>query len=56
MKNSVATEEPKPEVKAKPEDPTERVKRLTELLRTRLRQDLAQTGGSSALDFWLRSE
>jgi hypothetical protein len=48
--------DPKPQLKAQPEDQAARVKRLTELLRTRLRQELAQTGGSGALEFWLRSE
>jgi hypothetical protein len=47
---------PKAQPHAKPEDQAARIKRLTELLQTRLRQELAQTGGSSALEFWLRSD
>jgi hypothetical protein len=54
MKSSIP--EPKPQVKAKPEDQAARVKRLTELLQKRLRQELEQNGSSGALEFWLRSE
>jgi hypothetical protein len=45
-----------PQLEALPEDPAARVKRLTELLKIRLRAELDQNGSSGALAFWLRSE
>jgi len=45
-----------PETKALPEDPAARVKRLTELLRARLTQELSAEGGSSAIKAWLQAD
>jgi len=43
------------ETKSTPEDPNERVKRLTELLRARFAQEASVGGGSAALLAWLRT-
>ena len=44
------------ETKAIPEDPTARVKRLTEMLRARLTQELSTEGGTSAIKAWSQAE
>jgi hypothetical protein len=38
------------------EDSAARAKRLTELVRVRLRESIAQSAGSQALLYWLRSD
>jgi len=54
MKSPVVEAKP-PETKSTPEDPKERVKRLTELLRARFAQEASVGGGSAALLAWLRT-
>jgi hypothetical protein len=51
----VEAKKPVTKEKTKTEDASERLKRLTELVRARFAEDAATNGGASAIKAWLAS-